>query len=537
MIEKLLENWLDRASERSYQPVFVQMLAGDGYKILHSTRHCLLEFGKDVLAIAPDGVGCAFQLKGNPSGRLSVGEFRREIQPQLVQLMGQAPSYPGFPPGPHRSYLVSNGQFEEEVQAAVREMNFSPYPSKVELWGRGQLLSMCTRNADRLWPDEVEDTRVLLELYMLDPRGKPPVQLLDRMLASILKLEEGHESYNRSELVRASTSAAWVTGIAMSSFAEARNHYSVAIAWTQCCVALLGAAVKHASGNLSIVQSSLKLAEAATLDALTALWQEVEGRKSLVEGDPLSDHDIVGWRITTLYGLLTPLAIANADQHLINAPSAEALHRWLMNAENRPSLWGEGAVAALVPWCVWLRKVVATTRPDEEIQALASAVIRANQPRSSSALPSPYYDGEAAMSMSMGLRENATSQPESFHGNSYTACAAMHLLVRTRLKQACKRLWPDFTRLGHRFIDLADEVDYCRFKVRRGVETTKLFPFTYEWSQLQTDTLAEPSCRRMPDALALNPWLLAMWWQAAPHRLNAEAARAFCESLLPGWGS
>lgn len=72
MIEKLLENWLDSASERSYQPVFVQMLVADGYRVLHSSRHCLLEYGKDILAIAPDGVGCAFQLKGDPKGRMKV---------------------------------------------------------------------------------------------------------------------------------------------------------------------------------------------------------------------------------------------------------------------------------------------------------------------------------------------------------------------------------------------------------------------------------------------------------------------------------
>jgi hypothetical protein len=123
VIEKLLENWLDSASERSYQAVFVQMLGAEGYTVLHSTRHCLLEFGKDILAVAPDGVGCAFQLKGDPGGRMTVGEFRNGIQQQLVQLMSQSPSYAGFPAGTYRAYLVSNGQFDEEVQTAVREMN------------------------------------------------------------------------------------------------------------------------------------------------------------------------------------------------------------------------------------------------------------------------------------------------------------------------------------------------------------------------------------------------------------------------------
>ena len=156
MIEKLLENWLDSASERSYQPVFVQMLVADGYRVLHSSRHCLLEYGKDILAIAPDGVGCAFQLKGDPKGRMKVDEFRKSIQPQLVQLLAQRPSYPGFPREPHRAYLVSNGQFEEEVQIAAREMD--GYLAKLELWSRGHLLDACLRHAKTLWPGELTES-------------------------------------------------------------------------------------------------------------------------------------------------------------------------------------------------------------------------------------------------------------------------------------------------------------------------------------------------------------------------------------------
>ena len=97
MIEKLLEDWLDSASERSYQASFVQMLGGQGYRVLHSTRHCALEYGKDVIAVAPDNVPCAYQLKGNPGSHLGVREFRAEIQHQLVQLISQRSYSPVFP--------------------------------------------------------------------------------------------------------------------------------------------------------------------------------------------------------------------------------------------------------------------------------------------------------------------------------------------------------------------------------------------------------------------------------------------------------
>lgn len=118
MIEKLLENWLDNASERSYQPVFVQMLSAQGYHVVHSTRHQILEYGKDILAVDPDGVGCAYQLKGNPGGSLGLRQFRDEVQPQLVQMMSQAIVFPGFPDGPHRSISWSTGLFDHPHDAS-----------------------------------------------------------------------------------------------------------------------------------------------------------------------------------------------------------------------------------------------------------------------------------------------------------------------------------------------------------------------------------------------------------------------------------
>jgi hypothetical protein len=512
------------------------MLAAEGYRVLHSTRHCLLEFGKDILAVGPDGVGCAFQLKGDPGGRMTVGEFRREIQPQLVQLMGQSPSYPGFPTGAHRSYLVSNGQFEEEVQAAVREMNLAPYPSKATLWSRGDMLAMCKKHSELLWPKELSDSRSLLELYMLNPRGMFPVERFDELLSSILGMGDEVKAFGRPEAVRTASSATWVTGLAVSGFAEASNHASVALAWAQCCVALIGAADKHLDGDLGPIQSSFDLAESALLDSLSALWEEVRERKTLVEGDPLADRDIVGWRVTTVVGLMTCLALAQRAKPLLTASSDAALKAWLA-APRRIDVWGEAAAGALLPWCVWLRSADATSRPDHQIKTFAAYFVAANQHDTAAPLASPYYLGEEALGMRLSLPKHMIGLRETFAGNAYMVVPALHLLVRTGLKQACKRLWPEVTRIGHRGILLREASDFCRFKVRRGIEVTKMFPHTYAWSDLKRDALHGDGSTKVPVALAGMPWLLAAWWQVAPHRLDANSMRLFVDGVVPGWGT
>ena len=540
MIEKLLENWLDSASERSYQPVFVQMLSAEGYTVLHSTRHCLLEFGKDILAIAPDGVGCAFQLKGDPKGRLRISSFRRDIQPQLVQLMAQTPSYPGFPEGPHRAYLVSNGQFEEEVQAAAREMNRAPYPAKIEFWSRGKLLELCKKHGLTLWPSELEGERDLLELYLSDPKDQLPLETLANMLSSILKMSKDDKALNSQELSRAASSAAWLTGIATATFAEAENHQAVAYGWALCCTLLIGAYEKHAVGDVTNAQSSLELAKYSLLDSLTALWHETEKKAHLIEGDALTDPEIYHWRIGVLFGLLSSLAIAEDSQRLLTDTERKNLHTWLKDPKHRLEIWGEAVMANIIPWVVWLRKNDASTRPDAEIYHLAKTAIERNQRNSQSPLPAPYYSFEQILRHRLKpakFLHGDSLGHETFDGSSFTVEALLHLVARTNVKSYCKALWPSFSKLGHRRLYLEEPWQFCLFRSSYGQEETKLYQLTYTWDQLKADARKgeKPPC--IPQALQSNPWLLSMWWQVAPYRVNAESVRAFCEALYPRWGT
>ena len=540
MIEKLLENWLDSASERSYQAVFVQMLNAQGYRVVRSTRHNVLEFGKDILAIAPDGIGCAFQLKGNPGGRIGLSQFRSEIQPQLVQLMTQPVVYPGFPEGTHRSYLVSNGYFEEEVIVAVQQLNLnSSYPSKVELISRGELLPWCHDFGVKLWPSELSDTRTLLEIYLSDPKDQLPKKQLFEMLSIVLNLD-GLEAkrLKRPALDRALTSAALLTGIVTAHFAESENHYAVVESWVLFSALLIATTKKHAFKVNGTILETLRLAENNAYEALLQLWREVSSKKYLVEGNVFTDPEVYGWRITTLMGLLSSFALANEKLSLLNDDESEALHKWLKNPPKPIDLWGEAAVASLLPWMVWLRKNDATLRPDNEIYALSNAVITRNQSNSDVPLAAPYYDfsevGKHQFQL-LKMGEGSLSERETFAGSAFTAQTLMHLMVRTKNKSKCKELWPNFSRISHRGLDFDEGWHYCLLKVRAGVENTHIYPSTYKWTNLKSDALELTSY--IPEAMSERPSLLSLWWQVAPHRLNSVSAFTFIESVLPKWGS
>jgi len=540
VIEKLLENWLDSASERSYQAVFVQMLSAEGYTVLHSTRHCLLEFGKDILAIDPDGVGCAFQLKGDPGGRMTISHFRSEIQGQLLQLTTQFPNYPGFPQGRYRSFLVSNGQFEEEVQTAVAQMNAGAIPSKIELWSRGHLLDLSKKHGALLWPSELQDNRALLELYLAPAHSQVPAETLAEVLESVLRLREADNIVGRNDLARRATSAAWLTGICTSTFAEAKNHQAIVHAWSMCCAALIAAQVRHSGLDSVPVCSALSLAEAALKDALTELWNEVRSHQTLIQGNPLTDTTIHGWRVTCLFGLLTSLAIANSDGRLLESESGAALTDWLCSTRYSPLLWGEAAFASLAPWLVWLRKTDATSRVDDEIAGLTESIVTLNQPENAAALVAPHYTFEEwfrSLFNDPNVHRHGPLDNETSHGCSSISEAALHLLVRTNRKRACKVVWSKFSRLTHRRVALDESWHFGLRRAPGGVEESRIFPSTYTWDSLKADAIAPRIDTRIPNHFLRSPWLLIAWLQVAPHRMDRDSLYALVESIVPGWGT
>lgn len=539
MIERLLENWLDSASERSYQPVFVQMLSARGYRVVHSTRHTALEYGKDILAIDSSGCGCAFQLKGHPGGKLGLSEFRDHTQQQLVQLMTQAVVFPGFPDGPHKSFLVCNGYFDEEVQRAVDDLNRMHYLSKVELISRGELLSWCKEYGASLWPSELRDTRLLLELFLSDPKNILPTVKLSQLLGKILAINSNDAEINTApEFYRAVTSSALLTGIAISGFAEAENHYAVISAWTLFAVSTIAAGEKHGFKITGAALETLNLAETAILDELAQLWNEVVGRDHLIEGSAFSDSELYNWRYILLLGLLSCLAFYDENNMCLNEESRTKLKEWLIKRHKNIRIWGEGAIASLVPWLVWLRKNDSTERPDYEIANLTKAVITMNQPNSPSPLVNPYYNYEEIVRYALKLNPGILPSPldqESFKGNSFVAEPLFHLLVRTNLKRTCKELWPDFTRITH-LVCLPDYGwQYCTIEISSGPNQSKIYPSTYKWDDLRVDVI-QPRKVMIPQELCKRPFLLVLWWQVVPYRYTTDSNKVFVEGTFPGWG-
>ncbi len=93
LMERKKEEWrvrennrklLDKASERSFQLPYCYMLSAEGHTIIHLTRHCGMEMGKDIITIDRMGTPCAFQLK---AGNISLNKWQKDVGPQIDDLV------------------------------------------------------------------------------------------------------------------------------------------------------------------------------------------------------------------------------------------------------------------------------------------------------------------------------------------------------------------------------------------------------------------------------------------------------------------
>ena len=224
LLERIIENWLDKAGEKTFQDAFCAMLAAEGHTIIHLTRHCAMELGKDILTIGPDGIPCAYQLKGNPGGKLSISQWRDEVSAQVFDLVVGRIVHPALDASlpHHKAFLVTNGDLSEEVSRAIDDMNRKwsdqGQPLKLDVIVRGQLLSGAKALGTSLWPSELLDTKTLLELYLTD--GNSPL-LKDKLVVLFESIflsrdEDAAKKTGEAGWTRIASSAALLCAVGIS---------------------------------------------------------------------------------------------------------------------------------------------------------------------------------------------------------------------------------------------------------------------------------------------------------------------------------
>ena len=529
MLERVIENWLDKASERMFQQPYCYMLSAKGHTIIHLTRHCGMEMGKDIITIAPDGTPCAFQLK---AGDISLSKWRTEVSSQIDDLVAGQINHPSVDNSKHhRSYLVTNGDIVEEVSRAIDDRNRTwaiqdqPY-LHLKTVVRGQLIEQARGLGIDLWPTELTDIKTLLEMFLETGQGVLPKEKLVSLFESTFPLEllNNGRKPSKRHCERVIASAAILCAIATSSFSNEKNHVAEIEAGVLYISYVLALAERWDLSD-TIYKDAFEIATQSIYNSLVNLCDEIKEREYLIEGDPLADSYVHDVRVTWLLALMSIYALWRASKNEPKDDVDDFLRKFRTEKQDLLDLWGEAAIPQWLAFLWYSRKISATSDPNDVLRYLISEICEQNEPKGDGLLASPYYEADAILPEMLGVAEEPLM--DSFSGQSYALEGLIHLYVRgnsMQSKQSMKSLWPDVTRLRYQSFEPENFCDFYRWRNKAGKNWTVCPQHTQDWEELR-ELASESDGGCIPPSIKNEPILLLLFVCVYPHRMNAEILR------------
>ena len=523
MLERVIENWLDKAIERSFQQPFCYMLSADGHTIIHSTRHSAMELGKDIITLDHDGTPCAFQLK---TGNISLAKWRSEISSQIDDLVCGQITHPSVKTSKyHRSYFVTNGRIEEEVSRAIDDRNRAwesqkqPY-RRLETIVRGELFEKAKKLGTDLWPSELTDTKTLLEMFLENGKGILPKVKLASLFESTFQLDNDEEP-SKEHCRRAIASAGLLCAIATSSFSNEYNHLAEIEAWVL-YIAYVFALVEKQDLSKEAYKNEFEIATQSIYNSLENLCNEIREKKYLVEGDALTDRYVYRVRITWLLALMSVYALWRCRDGMCKDGIDDFLQEFCREKQSQLELWGEAVIPQFLAFFWHFRKIDGTRKPDDFLRYLIALISKVNNPKGGGFLASPYYEAEDILPHILGINE--VPLMDSFKGESYALEGLVHLYVRRNWKQTMKGLWSGITRLASVSFKPDNCCDFYRWRNKEGTVKIEFPKHTQDWEELKT-LASESEGKCIPPTIKEHPILLLLFLCVYPHRMNAEIMR------------
>lgn len=527
MKDKIIENWLDNASERSYQPIFCQYLIKAGYQLIHSTRHNASEHGKDIIAIDPDGIPCAFQLKGNPGARITLDYYRRDLQYQLSALTDQVIQNPAIDQTiPHKSYFVTNGRIEEDVSIAITQKNSKNDQDgisqrNIHIIARDQLLSKLTSLGNSLWPSEIDENRVLLEMIAMRGNELYPLKRFHELLIDMLCLRETDKKPSQKSLQRRVSSVILVSSICLGPFSQKKNYWAIVTAWTQTAIYLISCLSRWGLAKKEIMLS-ITMIESLIADSLLELLKETAGRKEalLSEGDIITDYIAYPWRYTLLLSIFSVVFLADYKEIRENTELKSSLSTLLINKRIPLKVFGEYSIPGLIfhSRALWIIGMV------DDARNLSRAIFKS----AVSGLPPVYYTPEEIIEDNLSAIFTSfkpTLKDKGSTKSSWMVRQAYMNMVQLDFFDECAECWNSYSLSVSKEFHPKEVWQYCLIYSKDGKNESYVPGVTGEWDVLR-NSLDNQSPQEIPEVLSNNPTLLMLWGLIAPHRFTLAALNA-----------
>lgn len=533
--EKLIEIWLDNAGERQYQFAFRNALLWAGYTILHDTSHTALELGKDIVAVSPTGELLAYQLKGNPGGRVTISQWQSLIA-QINTLIYQPVSHPSIRPGtPHTPVFVTNGEIHEDVYAAITGLNASiigPNARPLQTITRGPLLQRIVDAADTIWPVDIRIQRNILNIF--SSRGDDELPMTEY----VALLSDGFSStkYNDTAI----PAMHLVTTILSSNWIEHENYFELIKMY---CVLAISATC-YQSRWKRVRKRDDKFVEEILFDVKSHLRHFIRDLMANYNGKPLVNRDVFAEfayyhpRKKMVAGIV---AVAMLDKSMnFDDATTDFMWEFLCKQKHSTFLLWEG----ILPYCLaefWaLSNIQGTTEPHRRLFALTRSILDCNGSDFPQLhLPGPYYSLSQAVVYKykafLGV-ERSDIDFDDHRRRSWFAEALFFLLVRRNYKSLCQLLWPSLTRFLHDRTRLQSPVDFGPALATNAISEEKVLDTSVQknWDEL-VEEAKQSLVPLMPAQLLARPHLVLLYGLFVPQRMDKDVILWLDRQFSKSW--
>lgn len=524
MIERIIENWLTKVNEKSFQVPFCQMLIGEGYQVVHLSRHGSFEEGKDILAIAPDGTPCAFQLKGADGGKISQNEWAK-YNHQITRLVEIPIKHPSIDESKtRRVYFVTNGELDEEVRVQITNQNPDRVRRQLPELGtilKGELLNRFSKIHTDLWPLQLQSEKDLLELYLADGTGCLDKAKYAGFLESLIFSTEKPTKVKGQRVL---ASAALFASYALFPFSHADNHVAMIEGWTIFIACATSLIERYQLGE-RYWRNTIQIAEDAIEMALSNLWEEVKTMEYFVAGNALVDTPFYRGRLTWITGFVSSYIILQKEKkpgYIID----EEFSNFILAIQNSLLLWGEAALPQFLSILWALRTIGYPQMADRLLFGIYKGIL--DKTTSIEGIPDPYHNlGEIVLAIS-GFSDKL--REENFAGRSYSLDSLIQLLAKRDYRGVLAENWKQITLIH--FVEFEPEYSwqFCTWHCEDGIlhETMPKTPQSWKLLVYQSN---EIDVEKIPSYFQSNPAMLLIFLLVYPHRIRPDVVKYLDNSL------
>ncbi len=508
MKERLVEDWLIRINERGFEVPFAQSLVSKGYRVLRC-GHSPTEHGKDVLAIAPDGAVCGFQLKTGDFGQAEVSKH----QAQLNMLVEARPTYPGLPESfSYRPYLVTTGEFKDPAISLIRELNagwtYRKLPTLEFINGR-QLQVEFVRLSSDFWPVEAPAIRRFRELYLIDGRGDLDVPQFSAFLIEILRgAKSGLDTERR--VAAANVFASYL----LAEFYARDDYWSIFQGWT-ICAAEIAWAGESAEMDPSHWHAGFNLAKQAAFEGLEALAKEVLSPNALRVSDRELD-DFTRTRNTVSIAAAGCWTLISETLSGASCRKDESIGLLVTLIDRgRLFFWGEGALSQLVILIWLLEKTGKHDLARKMLVRLIQGVAERNARHSGNPFEDPYFSADECL-----VRLFNKTAPESGRKQaveSYSLFPLVILAARRGLRAELESVWKQISYVDLAWFRPVVPADLLLWHCTKGKEYQCNFDQPQSWKDLHAVSFRDDQ-ERLPQTLREDRVFALMFLLTFRHR-------------------